>query len=269
MIIPIDKSGFLVNNGNKNRIDKKLLAVLDEVLFFCERELANNIFSIYVRGSVAAGNFKRNISDIDFVIVLKRKASFADLEKIKDYSWNMDKKYSWVRGFDLFLVDKEFLLASKDLNKLRIYLKTQSILLAGNDILKKIKKYKPNGMLAEELLLNINEDISFISKALSGKEMLYNGQPRSIRFWCVWMSRVILRYSLYASLGKHHLYTNDLKDCFNIVTKNYPWTKPYLKTALVLSQKPINNKKKLHNFFNEALSEIKKLMILNNLYIKI
>ncbi len=99
MIISTDKRGFLVNSGNKNKIGKKLILVLNEVLFFCKKEFGNNIFSIYIRGSVAAGNFKKNISDLDFVIVLKDKPMFDELKKIKYYSLNMEKKYTYLCYF--------------------------------------------------------------------------------------------------------------------------------------------------------------------------
>lgn len=266
MISKIDNYGFIVNEGNIQKISDNLLSILKEMVTFSRHELGDNFLSSYVRGSVSVGNFIDNISDIDFVVISKVKPNQENFNHFLSYSLKLDKKYSQVKGFDLFLVDKDCLFNSKDLNKLRVYLTTQSVLLAGKNVIVELEKYQPDKKLASTLLSEIDDEFLFLKKIFLTKEhsYSYNNQVRSLSFWCIWMSRVVLRFALYASLEEHHSYTNDLRDCYKIVAGIYPELEPDLKLALLWSQVPIENQVILNTYFERVSAKIKNIFIMNN-----
>lgn len=266
MILSANTQGFIINEGSTEKISERLMAVLKKIVSFSKTELGDNFLSAYVRGSVSVGRFIDKISDIDFVVVSKLEPNSENFNNFLDYSLELDKEYFWVKGFDLFLVSEDNLFNSKDLNKLRIYLTTQSVLFEGEDIVKKLKEYKPDQELTSVLLSEIDDEFLFLKNIFSSvqQDYSYNNQIRSLDFWCVWMSRVVLRFSLYASLNQHHSYTNDLRDCYKIVSEIYPELEPDLKLALTWSQSPINNQVILGTYLDRVVHEIKNIFTMNN-----
>ena len=266
MIFNLDNNGFIINEGNIKKISYELLSILEEIVIFSRIELGNNFLSAYIRGSVSVGRFINNISDIDFVVVSKLTPNRGNLNNFLNYSLELDKRYPLVKGFDLFLVDKETLFESQELNKLRVYLSTQSVLMAGEDIINGLERYKPDKKLANALLSEIDNEFLFLKNIFSSVEQnfSYNNQTRPLNFWCVWMSRVVLRFSLYASLEKHHFYTNDLKDCYKIVSEIYPELEPDLNLALLWSQFPSNDQIVLNDYIGRVSKKIKEIFIINN-----
>lgn len=264
MILRVDKDGFLINDGNIKNISTKLLFILKRIACFSKRELKNNFLSAYIRGSVSVGRFVENISDIDFVIITKTRPKKDNFSNFLEYSLFLDNKYKWVKGFDLFLVSKNDLLKSPKLNKLRIYLKTQSVLLSGIDFLSNLEKYKLGIELSKNLLKEMDNEFLFIKQSLAfNKDFLYNNVKRDINFLCVWMSRVVLRFSLYSSIPVHKKYSNDLSDCYKIVSNEYPLMEEDLKKALYWSRKPIDKKDVLLLYFNRVSANIKNIFKIN------
>lgn len=260
MILRVDKDGFLINDGSIKNISPKLLVILNRIVCFSKRELKNNFLSAYIRGSVSVGRFVENISDIDFVIITKTKPKKDNFSNFLKYSLFLDNKYKWVKGFDLFLISKNDLLKSPSLNKLRVYLKTQSVLLSGIDFLGNLKSYKPDLELSKTLLKEMDSEFLFIKQSLAfNKDFFYNTVKRDIKFLCVWMSRVVLRFSLYSSIPVHKKYSNDLIDCYKIVSNEYPLMKEDLKKALYWSQKPICEKDIILFYFNRISISIKNI----------
>jgi predicted nucleotidyltransferase len=267
MILKIDKDGFLINEGKIENIPERILVILKEILLFAQNELGDNLLSTYIRGSVSVGRFINNVSDIDFVVVVKAKPNQQNIDNFLKYSLDLDKKYNWVCGFDLFVCGEEELLNTPGLNKLRVYLKTQSVLMFGQDIVSNFKKYKPDKELSQTLLSEIDREFNFLNTIFlnPNQDFQYNNQIRGLDFWCIWMSRTVLRFSLYASLNQHHSYTNDLVDCYQIVSKIYPEFENDLKQALDWSQAPIKDQIALRAYFEKVAPKIKSIFKVNNL----
>lgn len=267
MILKTDEYGFLVNEGKIDNIPERILVILKKILLFAQNELGSNLLSAYIRGSISVGRFIDNISDVDFVVVAKNKPNQQNINNFLKYSSDLDKKYNWVRGFDLFVCSEEELLNNPGLNKLRVYLKTQSVLIFGQNIVNNLKNYKPDKELSQELLSQINNEFNFLNNIFSStnQNFQYNNQIRGLDFWCIWMSRTVLRFSLYASLNRHRFYTNDLIDCYEIVSKIYPEFERDLKQALDWSQSPIKDQKILKVYFEKVTQKIKDIFKVNNL----
>ena len=267
MILKTDEDGFLINEGKIEDIPERILVILKEILLFAQNELGVNLLSAYIRGSVSVGRFIDNISDIDFVVVTKTKPNQQNIDNFLKYSLDLDKRYNWVSGFDLFVCSESELINTPGLNKLRVYLKTQSVLMLGQDIVNNFKKFKPDKELSQELLSEIDKEFDFLNNIFStpDQDFQYNNQIRGLDFWCVWMSRTVLRFTLYASLNQHHSYTNDLIDCHQIVSQIYPELEDDLKQALNWSQTPVKDQAVLKAYFDKLAPKIKNIFKVNNL----
>jgi len=269
MILSLDEQGFIKNEGRKKNIPKKLRPAIDEVIKFSNKKLGNNLLSIYIRGSVAAGRFINYVSDVDIIVIFNKRLPTTILKDFQVFSQRLNSRYKFVNGFDIFIVSLKDLLESRELNKLRVYLKTQSVCLKGEDTVAQWNKFKPDRSLSKYLLSNIDSEFTFIEMALSGSAKAnYNKQRRDINFWRVWMSRTVLRFSLYASLPKHGLYTNDLLDCHQIVSSLYPELTSDLDRAISLSQSPSKSEEDPLIYFKRMEKNIREIFINNQKYEK-
>jgi len=74
-------------------IPKDINDVLDTSFHYIDLKIPNLIDSFYLYGSITLGAFKNGFSDIDFITVVKRKVSDADLEMLKEIHKNVQRKF--------------------------------------------------------------------------------------------------------------------------------------------------------------------------------
>jgi hypothetical protein len=224
-------------------------------------KLGNDLLSIYIRGSVSTGRAKANISDVDSVAIVKRKLTRKKLLWTIKAADNLEKKYPKAGLIELTIVSLKELLKSKKYRNLRICLKTQSVCLMGKDILPQLSKVKPGKKLGIYLYGDLKQELETLKKIFSGKminrEYLFRRRP--IKFWCVWMSRVLLRAGLGLVMIKEPIYSQDLKTCFSVFIKEYPEYKKEAQQLLKWSIRPTSNKKQLFNFLDNFAPRFLKL----------
>ncbi|WP_217993276.1 nucleotidyltransferase domain-containing protein [Bacillus sp. AFS096315] len=74
-------------------IPKEINVVLDTYLQYFDLKLPNLIDSFYLYGSITLGAFKNGFSDIDFIAVVKRKVSDADVKILREIHKDMQRKF--------------------------------------------------------------------------------------------------------------------------------------------------------------------------------
>ncbi len=252
MLYKIDSNGYVVNDASYLKIKKKDRKLLDEVKNLYINNLGENFLSFYIRGSVSVGRSKPFISDVDNVAITKKKIERKDLLWTIKETKNLEKRYKEIGMIELAVLAKEELLNSYEYKNLRVYLKTQSVCLAGEDVVKEIEKIKPGKELAKILYGDLPKEISILKKIFKGeiKNREYLFQKRPIRFWCVWMTRTLLRAGLGMIMVKENVYSQDLKTCRCIFLKYYPEFKKEMDSLIKWSCCPSSNKKVLYNFLS-------------------
>lgn len=261
MLYKTDKNGFVVNEADIKKVQPYYRKILKEISELYNEKLGDNLMSIYIRGSVSVGKAKPGISDIDSIAITERGISLKELLWIIKSSKNLEKKYPKAGFFDLTVVSLKELKNSRKYKNLRVYLKTQSFLLNGKDILSQLPDIIPGKELAIELYGDLAEELETLKKIFSGKitDREYLFQKRPIKFWCVWMSRTLLRAGLGLVMLKKPIYSQDLKTCFSTFTEEYPEHKKEAQQLLRWSIKPTNNKKQLFNFLDNFAPKFLKL----------
>lgn len=261
MLYKTDKNGFVVNEANSRKIPPYYRKILKEINQLYIDKLGSDLLSVYIRGSVSVGRAKSYISDIDSVAIVKRKLTRKNLLWIIKAANNLGKKYPKAGIIELTVISLKELLRSKEYKNIRVYLKTQSVCLIGKDILPQLPKVKPGKKLAIYLYGNLSKELEILKKIFSGtitnREYLF--QKRPIKFWCVWMTRTLLRAGLGLVMIKKPIYSQDLKTCFSIFTEEYPEYKREMQQLLKWSVKPTNNKKQLFNFLDNFAPKFLKL----------
>lgn len=252
MLYKADKNGCIVNEGSPKKVQPYYRKILKEIKKLHNENLGDNLLAIYIRGSVSVGRTKPGISDVDCVAVTKKGSTRNQLSWNTKMSNSLKKKYPKAGFFDLTVVSIKELKNSKKYKNLRVYLKTQSFLLSGKDILNQLPDILPGKKLALQLYGDLPNELKILKDIFSGKikDREYLFQKKPIKFWCVWMTRVLLRAGLGIIMTKKPVYSQDLKTCSKIFLEEYPQYKKEMRQLLVWSVKPISNKKKLFVFLN-------------------
>ncbi len=253
MLYKLDFHGFVKNEASKSKVQPYFKKLLKEVEKVYTRRLEGNLLSIYIRGSVSVGRARPYISDLDSVCVVKTPISNKDLLWFAKTAKILEKKYPKVTLVELAVVSQSNLLKSKKYKNLRVYLKTQSFCLKGVDVVSAIPSVKPGKALAQELYGNLDKELETLKKIFTGKikNKQYLFQKRPIEFWCVWMTRVLLRAGLGLKMIQKPIYSQDLQTCYKVFSKSYPQYKNQMHQLLKWSIKPISNKKELSIFLND------------------
>lgn len=76
------------------QIPEPVRPILEKYVLLTNQELPNLISGFYIVGSIALGGFNEQFSDIDFVAVLHRELSQADIEKLITIHQIIEKEFS-------------------------------------------------------------------------------------------------------------------------------------------------------------------------------
>lgn len=270
MLYLLDKNGFVVNEASAVKVQPEYRPVISDVIKLCTGILGNNLKSVMVRGSVSVGRAIPNTSDIDVVAVVDKSISKTKQTLISLQTDSLEAKYQFISLIDITVLSMPELMSSRQFINLKVYLKTQSFCAWGENILDKLPAVKPGKELALQMYSNIESEFSNLKKIFEGKtkNLAYSGKVQPIRFWCVWITRVLLRSGLGLVMFKRPVYSQDLGTCCGIFSEAYPQYKKLMEKALYYSLNPTNNSEEILIFINTFIPKFVELWkpILNDRY---
>lgn len=208
--LPMDKNGFLINDTSFERVTPTLLPLIADIITSFQKQEKDKLHSVWLRGSVARGNFVENISDIDFFALVFepnihwKKASWAEktIKKLKHY-------YSFTQEIELN-VSSYYTDFYQQNPRLSFILKTQSLCLFGQNIQEQVPRFQ----ISNHLTLNstwLEEDIRFFEKIKSPDK-------KEIQE----ILKIIIRSSFELVMLREKKYTSDLYWCIHSFGKYYP-----------------------------------------------
>lgn len=252
MILPIDKKGYIINEGCINKIQPDYKIILGEIVEEVVGRLKDNVISMYVRGSVSVGRAIKNISDIDFIVITENKIKKIDIDWQISFIKYIESKYTYLSMMDLTIIAKDDLFNLSECKNLSIYLKTQSACLFGYDIISTLPGVKPGKELALRMYSELDVEIKHLKSIFTGdiKNPMYLNIIRPIEFWCIWLSRVLLRSGLGLVMTMTPVYTQDLKDCYKLFSHEYAEHKKEMRQALIWAINPIDDRKKVIKYID-------------------
>lgn len=253
MMYEISENGSVINEASIDKIQSEYVPLLEEISDFYKRDLGENLLSIYIRGSVSVGRAIFGISDVDSVAIMRESVSEEQQKKIFRFSLDLQNKYPFVTLVDMTAISLDELLNKKDFSNLQIYLKTQSVLLYGEDIVATIGEVKPGRELALSMYGDLPEKLRELQDYFSGigPEKTYLGEPRTVEFWCVWTMRTILRSALGLVMINEPVYSQDLVTCAETFSSWYPEYKQYADKALFWAKNPTDERREVSRYLNE------------------
>lgn len=235
-----DENGFIVNDLTLNKLEKRWRDVAYYLAKAYKKELGKYVHSVYIRGSVARGLSVDGVSDLDsFVLVKSTYAETSIRWQSADFQLYIEKKL--YERFP-FVGDVEMMLATYDDDfkngRLAMIVKTQSLLVFGENIFSELKNYQSN----REMCLNyrwLAEDIEAFLKIKPADFTLNQ---------CSNMMKIIIRTGFELVIERVGRFSPDLYICYRDFAVYYPTKEQEMRQALHWYLNPILNKKELDKF---------------------
>ncbi|MGL5939283.1 MAG: hypothetical protein ACRC2S_02680 [Waterburya sp.] len=256
----INEQGYLVNRSNVQNNQSHWLSTIEAVKDIYLKTWADDIHSIYVRGSIAKGIALDNVSDIDSFAVLK--ADHIKLTDILDSPkfeiWTKESEEKLQAQFP-FITGLEIVLQSFESIKLRdnIYsfiIKVESTCIYGDNLATQIAPYK------------LSHEMAFQTQYIHFHlEQFWSEYPNEIeeekKLWLNWLMRRFLRLGMEFVMQDEQRYTRDLYLCYESFAKHYPNQAEQMYHALELAINPQTNEQAItfvQDFGNWLVNEADK-----------
>ncbi len=232
----VDKDGFILTKAHPSKIKKPFSKIVTEVKAHLLAKSPDQIHSIYVYGSVATGKAKLKTSDLDILVVFKRKQ---DPKPVENFSKTLSKNYkSFVREVGIAVSDTKEIAADK--YGWGCFIKHLCVDIYGENLSKKLPKFKPS----QKVALAFNGDCQkVIADAL--KKLSADLSKEEILKLCRSTMRKIVRTGFSQVMDREKSWTTDLKKSYLAFIKYHPDQKALMRQALDLALAPTSNKHQL------------------------
>ncbi|MCY0096414.1 hypothetical protein [Hoeflea ulvae] len=217
-----DADGFVQPMASLAAIQPAWRAPLDEIAATCRSACGNSFHSLYIRGSVALGQARDRLSDIDAILLSEGNMDTLDKPWRDRLGDRISRSWPFVQEVELLPASVSSLRQS---DKLCALLKTQSVCYAGADVTAHLQPRR----LGLDLVFegwSLPNDIALARKLQTTPKA---GKARS------WMARKILRSSFELVMCEAGCYTRDLSACRACFLRVHPDQAPMLNAAFDLA----------------------------------
>ncbi len=208
--VPIDESGYFINNTSLSRISKELLTDIHLIVASIVKLLKEEDVSIYLRGSLAQGNFWPGYSDIDLIVICNKPAATEHrIRKLNAYNFTKID----VRCFDKHFVPGHILFA----------VNVSSLLVHGPHIIDKLEKVKAD----ESACFTLKKVEHYSNRAIADLRLAGSMPQNAERDAFIlkitsWISKKLLRAGMELVLGSTKKYSSNLRICADLICSVYP-----------------------------------------------
>lgn len=260
-LLEIDKDGFVINTGSRKKVQPEFSQLVQSLQELCVTTFGQYLVSLYIRGSVSVGKAYVGTSDLDAIVLLDHTPTEDDKKNSGRIASTLEESHPEVTIVDLTTTSVDKLLYDPEWKNLRVNIKTQSALLYGKDTVQHLTGIRPGRELALMMfgdVMNELEELHSVFK-LRDNERTYQGEKRSLQFWCVWACRVILRSSMGIVMTDTPLFSPDLTTCKEIFSMKYPEFSRDMEKVLAWAFNPPTDSEEISSFLDTFLPKYAEL----------
>jgi uncharacterized protein len=237
---PLSESGFILNDCDPSYLDKPLAERINEFYF---SRFGDQLHSVYVRGSVARGNFLPGLSDLDTFGVVKINNVSQAIPGSAEASARLIAEFPDFTDIVFVVVSLEKILTDRR-NPFTFLLQTQSCCIYGSSLQPQLAPYRPNIEIVGEALY-LRERIEKYWNDIAAID-----DAQQIKFQCTVLMKGLIRsaYDLVLPLEKQ--YTRDLYLCYESFIRHYPEHEVAMRQAIEWAIEPITDKQCITGFLN-------------------
>ncbi|WP_232824174.1 nucleotidyltransferase [Paraliobacillus zengyii] len=208
--------------------------------------LGEDLYSIYIRGSIPRGLGIDSVSDLDTIAITNKETNDIDLKWVDKVEQELNKKYNLVNGVELSFYYIKDVLETNNFSIIPFMIKTHSICVYGEDLSVHLPNYKADKTLGNEHLMNIKNQIQQAKEDLDGNEDI-----EDILDCCGWIMKIIVRAGLALVIEEENKYTRDLYPAYRIFSEHYPEKESEMKLALKYAINPVENPNEIIDFLDD------------------
>jgi uncharacterized protein len=220
----VDEFGYVQPDVAIDRVDKIWTPFIEALLRALTKRQGGR--SVYLRGSIPRGLAIENVSDADVIYFSEFNFDSADsaLEKA------VEAEFPFLKGLELFRLDRSTFNRvnhPKQRPYFHMLLRTQSLLLAGDDLTRDIEPFK----IGPDMVSHVFS----LEKEFSGLPGRLDAAPRAgvERTMRQWFSRRIVRSGFEVTMDRSHCFTRDLYLCYEQFARFYPQRSKQMYQVLV------------------------------------
>ena len=230
---PIDADGWIVNDAGPDQIAAPYRVAVAAAVCAYREQLGAALHSVYVRGTVPRGQAVPGVSDLDcFAVALGDPAELGD-GWLKPVSAQLAAAHPIVSDVQLEIWPYAELLVTDRFSELCFLLKTQSACVWGQDLAPRLPRFKPDAIVANNDISQIQPDIAEAIAALQADASAHN-----VLYWCRRIMKNMLRTGFSLVMLDERQFTRDLKLCYDYFAKRYPAQAIEMRRVLELAIQP-------------------------------
>ena len=232
----LDAQGYIQNDADRRYIKPPYAAVIRDAVKAYTDRIAGDLYSIYVTGSVARGLVVEGKSDINLFAVLTNTVD-PDLvmqDWVLDAEEALIAEHLCIADAHLELWPHNYVFSDPDRFSIGAFIiKTHSVCLWGSDLAEEIPPYKVSAGIANDDIVQIQEDIEEAIAAINDEE-----SPANVRYWCRNVMKHILRAGFSLVMLPAGRHTRDLDLCAATFSEYHPAHAPTMQQALTYAYQP-------------------------------
>lgn len=214
--------GYIQPMASLAAIQPEWRAPLDAIVAACRNMCGTGFHSLYIRGSVALGQARNRVSDIDVILLSQRSHSPLDTAWQDRLNDEITKAWPFVHSVEILLFPLSALSESSSLCAL---LKTQSVCYAGDDILRCLRPQS----LGFDLLF---ESWSLPNDIALARQLQKTEKAEKARTWA---AKKIVRSGFELVMCEAGCYTRDLSACRAGFSRHHPRQAPMMDAAFAFA----------------------------------
>ncbi|TQV77362.1 hypothetical protein FLL45_05300 [Aliikangiella marina] len=244
-LFEVDSEGFFINPCDISLITSPWLEVVNLTKEAYLANIANDIHSIYVRGSVAKGTAVERNSDIDTFAIIKAGVTHVNTDWFSQFQSEMTEQSGFHTGVEMGVLSYDSVFDPQKRYSLQFMIKLQTACIHGENVANSIGNFKPGSYLTNDLF-NFKK---IVSKCLSTLQEI--SKKEDIEYLCSWIMKKIIRTGFLLVAERENSFSRDLYPCYKSFSKYYPTYEPQMRFALESAIVPVTDKLTLTKFISE------------------
>jgi predicted nucleotidyltransferase len=243
----LDSQVYIATEVSFDKIKPRHQAILNNVKEELFQRFSKKLHSIYVYGSVATGKAKPDISDLDVLIVFKKKLTIAEKMDLKSIQNNLTTEYiNFFRDIGLESIDLSYLLNKKHRFGYPCFIKHLCVFFWGKNLQERLPKFKPDINVADEFNGDLEKHIKNVKDTLKKTA----NKPEHVLLMKGIMKKII-RTAFSLVMPRDNSWTTDLKIMSKAFIKYYPEHCDQVITALRWTKSPPQERKLFFKFMDD------------------
>jgi ribosomal protein S12 methylthiotransferase accessory factor len=192
--------------------------------------LGANLLGVYVRGSVASGEARPGVSDLDLLAVVASEPGAQGRSRLRGALERLREGFPFCAGFDGEVLEREAVLRAPEMAWGRFQIRVLGACVYGEDLAAQLAPFRPDASViftAPRLPLAIERARSSLRA--------HGAKTAEV---CRWIAKKIVRAGYDLVLVEEGRFTRDLFPCYSGFADHFPAMEGWMREALSLAIEP-------------------------------